>query len=214
MSSTIFISTGSSNAANVLLLAHGAGAGMDSPFMSSIAEAISEQGICVHRFEFLYMQKAKELGKRRPPDSAKKLQQHFLARIEHIRAQLNPGQRLWVGGKSMGGRIASMITATAELEVEGCVCLGYPFHPPGRPEKLRTAHFVELVKPTLIIQGTRDPFGKPEENVEEHLSKDMTLMWLEGGDHSLKARKKDPVSTAELWAQAAISVAEFIGANG
>lgn len=210
MSSATFLRNGEPTSSHVLLLAHGAGAGMDTEFMDTIAQGIAKHSVAVIRFEFLYMQRIRELGKKRPPDSAPKLLAHFVSMIGRVKAELDPHQRLWVGGKSMGGRVASMVATKPELELAGCICFGYPFHPPGRPERLRVDHFQALHCPTLIIQGTRDPFGKPEEDVETHLSEAMSLRWLDSGDHSLKARKKDLRSTEEQWTEAARWAASFM----
>ena len=214
MSSATFLRNGEPTSSHVLLLAHGAGAGMDTEFMDAIAQGIADYSMSVIRFEFLYMQRTRELGKKRPPDSAPKLLAHFAAMIDQIKAELDSQQRLWVGGKSMGGRVASMTATNPNHQLAGCICLGYPFHPPGKPERLRVDHFSALQCPTLIIQGTRDPFGKPEENVEAHLSEAMCLRWLDSGDHSLKARKKDPRSTEEQWTEAARWAASFMLNNG
>jgi predicted alpha/beta-hydrolase family hydrolase len=134
-------------------LAHGAGAPMDSPFMNTIAAGLGAAGIRVARFEFPYMRRPRETGERRPPDREPALRQAWLEAI----AALGGAERLVIGGKSMGGRMASLVAD--EAAVRGLVCLGYPFHPPGQPDRLRTAHLRELRTPTLIVQGTRDALG-------------------------------------------------------
>ena len=151
MSSTTFLRNGDSTSSHVLLLAHGAGAGMDTDFMNAIAQGIAEHSIAVLRFEFPYMQRIRELGKKRPPDSAPKLLAHFLAMIDQLK---DPQQRLWIGGKSMGSR------GQGRHHSAGCICLGYLFIHLADP-----AATVDLLPtcPTLIIQGM-DPFGKPEED--------------------------------------------------
>ena len=166
------------------LLAHGAGAPMDSPFMNTIADKIAAAGIEVVRFEFEYMAKRREDGTRRGPDRAPKL----IARFEEALSLVGPPAEVIIGGKSMGGRIASMIAD--EIGVAGVVCLGYPFHPPGKPERLRTAHLETLKTPTLIVQGTRDRLGTEGEVATYALSPSIELAWMGDGDHSFKPRKK------------------------
>ncbi|MFA9469577.1 MAG: alpha/beta family hydrolase [Deltaproteobacteria bacterium] len=167
-----------------LLLAHGAGAPMDSPFMNAIADSVAAAGIEVIRFEFEYMAKRREDGTRRGPDRAPKL----IARFKEVLSLVGPAAEVVIGGKSMGGRIASMIAD--EVGAAGVVCLGYPFHPPGKPERLRTAHLETLKTPTLIVQGTRDRLGSEEEVAAYTLSPSIELAWMADGDHSFKPRKK------------------------
>lgn len=189
-----------------VVLAHGAGAPMDSPFMETMAEGLAEAGLRVVRFEFPYMQarRAPE-PRKKPPDREPVLRACWHAVIE----QLGGGGGVVIGGKSMGGRIASMIAD--EAEVAGLVCLGYPFHPPGRPEKLRTAHLAELRTPTLIVQGERDPFGKREETRRFKLSETIEFAWIPDGDHSLKPRVKSGRTEAQNLADAIAAIAEFAG---
>ncbi|HYN19586.1 MAG TPA: alpha/beta family hydrolase, partial [Thermoanaerobaculia bacterium] len=125
--------------------------------MNIVARGLAERGLRVARFEFPYMRARREAGKRGAPDREPVLRQTWLSVI----AELGGGGRVVIGGKSMGGRIASMIAD--EAQVRGLVCLGYPFHPPGNPAKLRVSHLEPLRTPALIIQGTRDPFGTPED---------------------------------------------------
>jgi len=187
-----------------LVLAHGAGAPMDSDFMNAMAEGLSRGGVRVVRFEFDYMAKRRLDGRRRGPDRAPKL----IARFEEVIRELGDASSLVIGGKSMGGRIASMIADTAE--VAGCLCLGYPFHPPGKPDRLRTVHLETLRTPTLIVQGTRDAFGSQAEVDAYPLSDSIELAWVEDGDHSFKPRKKSG-RTFEQNLDAAIDLSlEFI----
>jgi predicted alpha/beta-hydrolase family hydrolase len=165
-----------------VVLAHGAGAAMDSPFLNTIAAGLAAGGIRVVRFEFPYMRRRRDTGERRPPDREPALREAWLDVI----ATLGGGENLVIGGKSMGGRMASLVAD--EASVRGLVCLGYPFHPPGQPEKLRTAHLRDLRTPTLIVQGTRDPLGTREEVERYDLSPAIRLVWLEDGDHSFKPR--------------------------
>lgn len=165
-----------------VVLAHGAGAPMDSPFMNTMARGLAAAGLRVARFELPYMRARREEGRSRPPDRAPVLRAAWLAAI----AELGGGERLVIGGKSMGGRFASMVAD--EAGARALVCLGYPFHPPGRPEKLRVEHLEHLKTPALIIQGTRDQLGTREEVAGYTLSPSIRFLWLEGGDHSFKPR--------------------------
>tara|TARA_R110002110_G_scaffold181282_1_gene387494 strand:+ start:546 stop:1160 length:615 start_codon:yes stop_codon:yes gene_type:complete len=201
---TDFLYNGPKTADKTVVLAHGAGAAMDSEFMEFFAAGLAEKGLRVARFEFPYMVRRREDGKRRPPDRAPVLLETYLA----IAAELGP-ENLVVGGKSMGGRIASMIAD--EAGVAGLVCLGYPFHPPGKPEKLRTAHLADLKTPALILQGERDPFGKRDEVAGYTLSKSIDVDFLPDGDHDLKPRKASGRTRAENWADAVHRMAAFIG---
>ena len=187
-----------------LLLAHGAGAPMDSPFMNTIADKIAATGIEVVRFEFEYMAKRREDGTRRGPDRAPKL----IARFEEALSLVGPPADVIIGGKSMGGRIASMIAD--EVGAAGVVCLGYPFHPPGKTERLRTAHLETLKTPTLIVQGTRDRLGTEEEVATYALSPSIEVAWMGDGDHSFKPRKKSGRTLEQNLGAAADSVVALI----
>lgn len=165
------------------VFAHGAGADQNSDFMQLIAESLSKQNINVIRFNFAYMQLSKELGKRRPPDRADKLLAYFNKVLSEIESPLP----IFIGGKSMGGRMASMLLQ--ESTALGCICMGYPFHPPSKPEKLRTQHLLAISKPVLILQGERDTFGTREEIATYDLSEQVYLSYLFDGDHSFKPRK-------------------------
>jgi predicted alpha/beta-hydrolase family hydrolase len=175
---------GAADARVTVVLAHGAGAPMDHPFMNAIAEGIAGKEIRVARFEFPYMAARRDGGKRRAPDREPMLMQAWRDTV----AELGAPARLVVGGKSMGGRIASMVAD--ELGVAGLICLGYPFHPPGSPARLRTGHLEKLRTPTLIVQGTRDSFGLPEEVAKYKLSPKIRLAWIADGDHSFKPRAR------------------------
>ena len=177
------LTDGPADAAITLVLAHGAGAPMDSPFMEAIATRIAAKGHRVVRFEFAYMAERRTTGRKRPPERAPALLDQWRAVIEH----LGGPQAVAVGGKSMGGRMASMIAA--ESAVRGCLCFGYPFHPPGKPDKLRTGHFANLRCPTLILQGTRDPFGTREDVSALALPARLQVIWVEDGNHDLAPRK-------------------------
>lgn len=177
---------GPPDARTTILLAHGAGAPMDSRSMTAAAEALASTGFRVARFEFGYMA-ARRSGIRKPPPRAETLVPEYLAAIN----ELDPKWPLIIGGKSMGGRVASMMAddAFGSGRIAGLLCLGYPFHPPGKPAQLRTAHLEHLKTPALIVQGTRDEFGAKEEVAGYRLSDQIELLWLEDGDHDLKPRK-------------------------
>ncbi|THF56100.1 alpha/beta hydrolase [Mesorhizobium composti] len=196
------------DASTTLLLAHGAGAPMDSDWMNTMAAKLAGQGIRVARFEFAYMA-ARRTGQRKPPPRAEKLLDEYRAVVD----ALAPQGRLLIGGKSLGGRVASMVADDLHRagKIAGLVCLGYPFHPPGSPEKLRTAHLETLRCPALICQGTRDPFGTREEVAGYDLSAAIALHWFEG-DHDLKPRKADGVTLDDNLGQAASAVADWTGA--
>ena len=177
-----FLFDGPDSAKTTLLLAHGAGGAMDSPAMQSLAEVLAGEGLRVARFEFSYMA-ARRQGTRKPPPKAETL----IPEVRAAMAALQVTGKLIIGGKSMGGRIASMIAD--ETQADGLLCIGYPFHPVGKPEQLRTAHLKHLRKPTLIAQGTRDPFGTRDEVATYDLSSAIQILWMEDGDHDLRPRK-------------------------
>ncbi|HVH03963.1 MAG TPA: alpha/beta family hydrolase [Amaricoccus sp.] len=180
---------GPEDAPATLLLAHGAGAAMDSPAMQAIALALAAAGLRVARFEFGYMAGRRE-GRRAAPPRAETLTAEYRAAV----AALPPAGRLVIGGKSMGGRVASMVADA--VAPAGLLCLGYPFHPPGRPEQLRTAHLATLRTRTLICQGSRDPFGTAEEVATYSLAPAIEIAWIEDGDHDLRPRKSVTGRTA------------------
>jgi hypothetical protein len=189
MDAITFLDDGPSDAPATLLLAHGAGGAMDSAGMQSMTEALAGAGLRVLRFEFAYMA-ARRTGARKPPPRAEIVIPEYRAAVAAARERLGSG-RLVIGGKSMGGRVASMVAdeLLESGEVSGLLCLGYPFHPPGQPEKTRTAHLATLRCPALIVQGTRDPFGAQEEVTGYTLSRSIELLWMPDGDHDLTPRK-------------------------
>jgi hypothetical protein len=165
-----------------IVLAHGAGAAMDSDFMNMMSDGLVAHGYRVARFEFPYMAKTRQDGRKRAPDRAAVLQECW----RDVVAQIGHPQRLVIGGKSMGGRVASMMAD--ELGAMGLVCLGYPFHPPAKPETLRVSHLKTLRTPALIAHGTRDPFGRPDEVAGYGLSPTISLHWVADGDHDFVPR--------------------------
>ena len=196
---------GPSDAPHTVALAHGAGAPMDSPFMEAVADGLARRGLRVARFEFPYMAARRADGRRRPPDREPRL----LACWREVADALKD-RPLAIGGKSLGGRMASLIAD--EVGAKALICLGYPFHPPGKPERLRTAHLEALRTPTLIVQGTRDPFGTREEVTDYALSPAISVHWAEDGDHSLKPRKASGRSEADNLREATQAVADFLSA--
>lgn len=183
-----FLLNGDPAARTTILLAHGAGAAMDTPWMDAVAGGLAKTGFRVARFEFSYMAARREGGTKRPPGKAEKYIPEYLAAIEALACD-GP---LIIGGKSMGGRVASLC-AQALFDaggIQGLLCLGFPFHAPNKPENTRIAQFAEMTCPTLIFQGTRDPFGTRDEVAAYALAPAVALHWLEDGDHDLKPRKR------------------------
>ena len=206
MSAPGILFDGPKTAPFTVVLAHGAGAPLDSPFMQAFAEGIATRGFRAARFEFPYMAARRETGSKRPPDRTPLLLESWRGVI----AKLGGPQRLVIGGKSMGGRMASLVAD--EMGVAGLVCLGYPFHAPGKPPgPNRLEHLEALQTPTLICQGTRDPFGTTEEVPGYALSKAVSLHWLEDGDHGFKPRKKSGRTEEQNWTQALDAIKAFVG---
>ncbi len=196
-----------------LILAHGAGAPMDAEPMERLVCALNEAGVGVVRFEFDYMAQRRRGGSRRPPPAQRRLLSEWQSAIESADHQLG-GEPLFIGGKSLGGRMASLLLAgegSPGDRVLGGLAFGYPFHPPGKPERWRTAHFPELQKPLWIAQGERDPFGKRAEvesaNVAQHLS---ALYWVSDADHDLKPAKRSGLGWQEALQAMARDARQFM----
>lgn len=205
---TDLLFNGPRTARATLILAHGAGAPMDSPFMEVMADGLAGLGWRVARFEFPYMA-ARRTGERRPPPNRQPvLLETWLDVIGHVRKTAAGARATFIGGKSMGGRMASLVAD--EAAAAGLVCLGYPFHPPGKPERLRTEHLADLRTPTLILQGERDTFGTREEVPGYDLSRKIAVTWLPDGDHSLKPRKSSGHTEAENLAAAVTAIDRFM----
>ena len=180
-----------------LILGHGAGAGQTSDFIMSFASGLTARGIDMVTFNFLY----REQG-RRIPDPNDKLEACYRAVIEAVREQMNSGRdALAIGGKSMGGRIASQVAAAGIGDLAGLVFLGYPLHPPGRPDRLRAKHLSDIKAPMLFVQGSRDAFGTPDElrPIVTPLEPPADVYPVEGGDHSFKVRKGAGVSQEDIY---------------
>ena len=182
-----FLFNGPDDAPITILLAHGAGAPMDSQSLSATARALAEAGFRVARFEFAYMASRRTAAGRKPVPRAETVNPEYVAAVEALGAR----GLLIIGGKSMGGRVASMIADDlhGRGKIAGLLCLGYPFHPPDKPDQLRTKHLVGLKTPALICQGTRDEFGTREDVTGYTLSPAIEFLWLEDGDHDLRPRK-------------------------
>lgn len=194
-----------------ILLTHGASQPMSSRFFATLVPMLLERGFAVTRFEFDYMRKIRETGKRRPPPRIETMFPELREAVAQLRGEIGNDEKLLIGGKSMGGRMGSMM-ADELLEagqINGLVCLGYPFHPPKKPESLRTAHLADLKTPTLICQGERDPFGTREDVAGYDLSDAIRLHWVDDGDHDFGPRGRSGFTRkGNLWA-AAEAMAEF-----
>ncbi len=199
------LTNGPDDAKKTLVLAHGAGGAMDTPFLNRVAEGVGALGIRAVRFEFSYMAARRTGGKRGAPDREPVL---LDAWRDVVRA-LGGGPSLFIGGKSLGGRMASLVAD--ELEVRGLVCLGYPFHSPGRPEKLRTKHLATLRTPALVIQGERDLFGSRSEVAGYELSRSVRIEWLTDGDHSFRPRARSGATESGNLARAITVIGAFMG---
>jgi predicted alpha/beta-hydrolase family hydrolase len=207
-----FLFDGDEGAPLTVALAHGAGAPMDSPFMAFFAEGLASYGYRAARFQFPYMAARRTGGGKRPPDRPSMLIETWRDVIAELGAEVGP-ERLVIGGKSLGGRIASMVADAAG--VRGFVCLGYPFHPPGKPvqephQDGRIAHLRQLATPALIVQGTRDPFGSPEEVGGYGLSPVIAVHWLEDGDHGFVPRKGSGRTPQQNLEEALQAIAGFL----
>jgi predicted alpha/beta-hydrolase family hydrolase len=182
-----FTFDGPSEARRTVLLTHGAGAPADTPWINAVAAGLAAAGHRVARFELPYMRRRRVDGRRRRPDPPPVLLAAWREAVAHPDVATAAGGRPVIGGKSMGGRIASMVAD--EVGAAGLLCLGYPFHPVGRPESLRTAHLLDLATPALFVQGERDPFGSRAEVAGYELATTIELAWVPDGDHSWAPRK-------------------------
>ena len=191
-----------------LILGHGAGAGQTSSFMVSFATQLAAGGIDTVTFNFLYAEHGRHV-----PDTKDKLENCYRAVIETVRAHKKLGRnRLAIGGKSMGGRIASQMAAAGVGELTGLVFLGYPLHPPGKPEKLRAEHLPKIKAPMLFVQGSQDVFGTPAElrAIIKKLTASTKLYVVEGGDHSFKVRKSSGIAQEEVYESVQSEIVEWL----
>lgn len=193
---------GPAEAPATVVLAHGAGAGMEHPFLASVAAGLAAAGLRVVRFEFPY-QRDSRAGHRRAPDRMPVLQATF----REVVAAAGAGP-LVLAGKSMGGRVATMLAD--ELAPRGVVVFGYPFHPPKDRTSLRTAHLQTLRTPTLVLQGERDPFGTRDEVAAYDLAPAITVQWFADGDHSLAPRRRSGHTPEGHLAAAIAATVQFV----
>jgi predicted alpha/beta-hydrolase family hydrolase len=192
-----------------LILAHGAGAPMDSDFMQRMAALLAARGVSVLRFEFPYMAERRSGGGKRPPNPQAQLLECWRQVYAEVRERVSGP--LAIGGKSMGGRMASLVAD--ELGADALVCLGYPFYAAGKPEKPRVAHLADLRTPTLIVQGERDALGNRQAVEAYALASTVRVEWLEAADHDLKPLKASGFSHEQHLQRAAQGVAAFLASR-
>jgi uncharacterized protein len=191
-----------------LLLGHGAGADQRSGFMIATASGLAARGIDIVTFNFLYTEQG-----RRAPDRNDKLEECYRAAITAVRSHRKlKGNRLAIGGKSLGGRIASQVAAAGVDDLSALVFLGYPLHPPGKPEQLRIEHLPRIKAPMLFAQGSRDPFGTADElrPIIKRLKLDAAIYPVEGGDHSFTVAKSWPLSQQQVYEAAQDEIASWL----
>ena len=209
VSALVYQPAGAAPLLATLILAHGAGASQSSPFMVSFARDLARRGCRVVTFNFPYMEQGRRL-----PDRAPALDACFRDVVGAVRARADLGTApLVIGGKSMGGRIATHLAAQGVTGPAGVVALGYPLHPPGRPERLRAEHLARIRMPILVVQGSRDAFGSPEElgPALASLGARATLHVVEGGDHSFKVARRGPTAQAEVFERVQDEIVRWIG---
>jgi uncharacterized protein len=196
VTATVYPATAQDQAKITLILAHGAGAGQASEFMVHFATGLSARGIETVTFNFYY----KEIG-RKIPDQNSKLELCYRSVIDTVLAKKISNNRLAIGGKSMGGRIASQLAADGSTELLGLVFLGYPLHPPGKPEQLRAAHLAHIKAPMLFVQGSRDAFGTPDElrPIIDAIAQHTDLYVIDRADHSFKVPKSTRVTQNDVY---------------
>ncbi len=190
MKKTDLLISKKSKSNRVFILAHGAGAPMDHDWMESLTEKLINRDIQVIRFEFPYMAQRRIDGKKRPPNTKKILFETWREVFSLV-----GGNNVYIGGKSMGGRMATLVAD--ELNPKGVICLGFPFHAPGKPPKDRIDHLKDIKTKIHILQGTRDTMGTSEDVDTYELSKNIKINWFEDGDHSLKPRKRETGKTLD-----------------
>jgi len=202
----------------ILLLTHGAGAGIESEFMKSIVFKLNAAGLETIPFEFPYMKIMNQTGKRRPPDRMPKLIEAFKKEVKHYQV-LYPKKKIIVGGKSMGGRVASLLISQLEEgndkkpdSIYACICLGFPFHPPKKREKYRGAHLENIKTLTLILQGDRDTMGCKEEVKKYKLADSISIKFIPDGDHSFKPRVRSGYTLEGNVSMIAESIINFVNA--
>lgn len=192
-----------------LFLAHGAGTGWDHAWLNEVAAMLVAEGVWVRRVEFPYAQWMRKTGRRRPPHPITQLVDYYR---ELLTLRRDANLPCFVGGKSMGGRVATMLAAKS-AELCGVVAYGYPFHPVRKPENLRLQPLFEALTPVLVIQGTRDPFGTESEVQAYNLGEGTQLAWLADGDHDWKPRKASAHDQTALFQQAVAATVRFMRGN-
>ena len=205
----VYPAAGETPAGATLILGHGAGAGQRSAFLVDFAQALSSLGLDIVTFNFLYAEQGRKI-----PDRAPALEACYRAVIEAVHAGLGSARRaLFIGGKSMGGRIATQVAAAdPQLPLAGLVLLGYPLHPPGRPDQRRDKHLPAIARRMLFVQGTRDAFGAPDElaPILAALQPAPVLHAVALGDHSFKLSRKDPAAQAKVYADVQRAIVTFV----
>lgn len=209
---TFIVEAGDPDAPCRLVLAHGAGAGIASSFFEAMTKLLAARDMALTAFEFAYMASRREGGPKRPPPKAEMLTSEYRDVVRSLTRSRKAATKIVIGGKSLGGRVASLIADELYREgaIAGLVCLGYPFHPPKTPEKLRTAHLEVIKCPTLIVQGERDPFGGRSEVEAMPLSKKIEIVWIGDGDHDFGPRGSSGFTRKGNLASAADAVAAFV----
>lgn len=197
----------------LFILTHGAGAGIESDFMKGMVRDLNKSGLQTIAFNFPYMKIMEETAKRRPPDRMPKLIQAFKNQLEIYQDEY-PNKKLVIGGKSMGGRVASLVASEIEKtqnnSINACICLGFPFHPPKKLNKYRGDHLSNLTTATLILQGERDTFGTRFEIDGYSLSNSVTVNFIPDGDHSFKPRVRSGYTLSQNIEQSVVEIVEFI----
>jgi predicted alpha/beta-hydrolase family hydrolase len=192
----------------VFVCAHGAGGNMNDRAVVQTANALRKRGIGVVRFNFLY--KEKKSGR---PDAMPRLKETITAVVARLRAESSP-KTLIIGGRSMGGRAASMLAAD-QFDCDGLLLLAYPLHPPGKPDQLRDAHLPAITVPVVCFNGTRDPFCTPQlmNDVLERVSTSWEMHWMEGADHSFHVLKSSGKTDGEVLAEIADTAKNWVTRN-
>jgi predicted alpha/beta-hydrolase family hydrolase len=205
------LTSGPKGAETLLVLAPGAGAQMTSDWMNEVTTLLADAGIRVARFNFAYMTARIETGSRKPPPRAEALIGEYLVALDQIVGENSFARRVLIGGKSLGGRVASLAAGPLfeSGRIAGLVCLGYPFHPPKKPEQLRTAHLHDLACPMLIVQGERDPFGGRSDVEGYGLPTNIAVHWATDGDHDLAPRRASGATLDSNLAAAVSAVVRF-----
>ncbi|MFO8140597.1 MAG: alpha/beta family hydrolase [Marinobacter sp.] len=184
---------------------------MDSPFMEQLAAALDRQGVATVRFEFPYMVRRRQDGRKRPPDRIPVLLESFREQLGRVQQESSPDCRIMIAGKSMGGRVASMLASEAAEKPAAVICFGYPFHPPGKLERWRIEHLSSVGCPLMMVQGTRDPFGKLDEiQARGGIAGVSRWCWLAGGNHDFQTLVKQPERQADLIERAARESRQFL----